>query len=246
MITFLRKIRQSLLTEGKTGKYLKYAFGEIILVVVGILIALSIDNWNDGRKASTQETLLLQSLQSEFRSNLSIFDSVFTFHERKEDFILETINYPKQPIPFQKLDTIFEIITYNYTINLSGTIYNSAVSSGKIELIKNTILKNRIAAFDDLLTDFREEEIIAQEITNQQILPFINSHIAIRYPFGDRTDLELQKDMGQYANLARDVEFRNRLIHLKGVCWDITTEGRVVREEIIRIIDDIQAELESK
>ena len=50
MIKFFRKIRQNLLSEGKTGKYLKYALGEIILVVVGILIALQINNWNERRK----------------------------------------------------------------------------------------------------------------------------------------------------------------------------------------------------
>jgi hypothetical protein len=47
MIQFFRKIRQNLLLENKTGKYLKYAIGEIVLVVIGILIALSINNWNE-------------------------------------------------------------------------------------------------------------------------------------------------------------------------------------------------------
>lgn len=50
MIKFFRKIRQNLLSEGKTGKYLKYAIGEIILVVIGILIALGINNWNNESK----------------------------------------------------------------------------------------------------------------------------------------------------------------------------------------------------
>jgi len=50
MIKFFRKVRQNLLSEGKTGKYLKYAIGEIVLVVIGILIALQINNWNENRK----------------------------------------------------------------------------------------------------------------------------------------------------------------------------------------------------
>jgi hypothetical protein len=50
MIKFFRKIRQNLLMENKTGKYFKYAIGEIILVVIGILIALQINNWNESRK----------------------------------------------------------------------------------------------------------------------------------------------------------------------------------------------------
>mgnify|MGYP000005817841 CR=1 FL=1 len=55
MIKFFRKIRQNLLSEGKTGKYFKYAVGEIILVVIGILIALQINNWNEQRKARIYE-----------------------------------------------------------------------------------------------------------------------------------------------------------------------------------------------
>lgn len=50
MIKFFRKIRQNLLSEGNTGKYFKYAIGQIVLVVIGILIALSINNWNEERK----------------------------------------------------------------------------------------------------------------------------------------------------------------------------------------------------
>jgi len=51
MIKLFRNIRQNLLSEGKSVKYLKYAFGEIILVVIGILIALQINNWNLERKS---------------------------------------------------------------------------------------------------------------------------------------------------------------------------------------------------
>lgn len=50
MIKFFRKIRYDLMEKNKTGKYLKYAIGEILLVVIGILIALSINNWNEQKK----------------------------------------------------------------------------------------------------------------------------------------------------------------------------------------------------
>ena len=66
MIKFFRKIRQNLLMENKTGKYFKYAIGEIILVVIGILIALQINNWNRNRKIKFQETVYLQDLKNDF------------------------------------------------------------------------------------------------------------------------------------------------------------------------------------
>ena len=60
MIKFFRKIRYDLMETGKTGKYLKYAIGEIVLVVIGILIALQINNWNGQRKLELKEKSLLE------------------------------------------------------------------------------------------------------------------------------------------------------------------------------------------
>ena len=64
MIKFFRKIRQELLSEGKTGKYLKYAFGEIVLVVIGILIALGINNWNIKNVQQKEVRTYLTSIKS--------------------------------------------------------------------------------------------------------------------------------------------------------------------------------------
>ena len=62
MIKFFRHIRQNLIMENKTSKYLKYAIGEIILVVIGILIALQVNNWNENRKLIKQHKALTLSL----------------------------------------------------------------------------------------------------------------------------------------------------------------------------------------
>ena len=66
MIKFFRKIRQDLLKKNKTGKYLKYAIGEIVLVVIGILIALSINNWNENKKNINQVEKAFRNNQFEF------------------------------------------------------------------------------------------------------------------------------------------------------------------------------------
>ena len=62
MIKLFRNIRKNLLNEGKTTNYLKYASGEIILVVIGILIALQINNWNEGEKERQEEHLSITNL----------------------------------------------------------------------------------------------------------------------------------------------------------------------------------------
>jgi len=68
MIKFFRKIRYNLMEQNKTGKYIKYAIGEIVLVVVvvEILIALQINNWNEDRKARKSENQIRNSLAVNF------------------------------------------------------------------------------------------------------------------------------------------------------------------------------------
>jgi sensor domain CHASE-containing protein len=70
MIKFFRKIRQKMLTENKFSKYLLYAVGEIILVVIGILIALQINNWNEKEKLKAEEVKFLKNFKQSLISDI--------------------------------------------------------------------------------------------------------------------------------------------------------------------------------
>ena len=78
MITFFRKIRRQLANENKFLQYSRYALGEIVLVVIGILIALAINNWNENRKERIQEQKVLTELLTSLEHNYSrmVADSV--------------------------------------------------------------------------------------------------------------------------------------------------------------------------
>jgi hypothetical protein len=76
MIKFFRKIRQNLLWEGKTGKYLKYAIGEIILVVIGILIALQLNNLNENKKNDVFEKEILSQIQENLKSDKLVLKQI--------------------------------------------------------------------------------------------------------------------------------------------------------------------------
>lgn len=75
MIKFFRKIRQRLLTKNKFSKYVFYSIGEIVLVVIGILIALSINNWNEQQKINIQELIILKELKLSLESNKTILNT---------------------------------------------------------------------------------------------------------------------------------------------------------------------------
>lgn len=81
MIIFFRKIRQNLLSEGKLGKYIKYAIGEIILVVIGILIALQINNWNENRKQQSEIIDIYNQIALDLDNDISEFSSVIKYYD---------------------------------------------------------------------------------------------------------------------------------------------------------------------
>ncbi len=95
MIKFFRKIRQKLLSENKFSKYLIYAIGEIILVVIGILIALSINNWNENRKIKNLEIATLIELKDNLLADIKDFQSdmrVYNIVSNSSDIIINFID----------------------------------------------------------------------------------------------------------------------------------------------------------
>ena len=80
MINVFNKIRKQLLDENKTGRYLKYAIGEIVLVMIGILLALQVNNWNQNRALKKEELKIMKSLHQEFSENLVKFDKAYKIH----------------------------------------------------------------------------------------------------------------------------------------------------------------------
>ena len=82
MIKFFRKIRKHLLAENKFSKYLIYAIGEIILVVIGILIALQINNWNNDNIERELELNMLSEILTNLEKDVFNFNSKITINEK--------------------------------------------------------------------------------------------------------------------------------------------------------------------
>jgi hypothetical protein len=93
MIKFYRKIRQNLLSEGKIVKYFKYAIGEIVLVVIGILIALQINNWNENQKAKTTEIYVLNEILSNLNEDGIILSEIIEQRQKAKTSVADMLNY---------------------------------------------------------------------------------------------------------------------------------------------------------
>ena len=92
MIKFFRKIRQGLVSQNKFNKYLIYAIGEIILVVIGILIALQINNWNEERKSANYTKLLFNKTLQELKFNIEKANHVVRFYRGQDSIYYKVIN----------------------------------------------------------------------------------------------------------------------------------------------------------
>jgi len=142
MIKFFRKIRQNLLSEGKTGKYLKYAIGEIVLVVIGILIALSINNWNEQQKINKEAHSIEISLYNDLVLDTLLLDNAIVRYEsdlRYNSKLITRFQHPEATI-----DTLFAVAktydpSYTKLSNYNNSTYNSIISTGKIDYIEESL-----------------------------------------------------------------------------------------------------------
>ena len=146
MIKFFRKIRYDLMEKNKTGKYLKYAFGEILLVVIGILIALQINTWNEERKDKKLEQTYLIRLQNDLvKDTLYLAQNIQNLKKQKANiyqFVHELYNVQKTEEEFKQLFFLQSYFTENLV--MQTITYEELKNTGLINLFQNEALKIEI------------------------------------------------------------------------------------------------------
>tara|TARA_R110001632_G_scaffold54410_9_gene133342 strand:+ start:1623 stop:2381 length:759 start_codon:yes stop_codon:yes gene_type:complete len=194
MIKFFRRFRQRLIFEnlpsgqaGKFSKYLLYAIGEIILVVIGILIALQINNWNENRKNS----VLIDSYKINLIENLSLDSLMINETISKIEGELNQIYKFEQRVSNSSYpyDTILNIARYDYSytievhFNFIGDTYQVLNSTGDIGLFNNDIIEGLNALYN-----LQERALFS---SSQSFETYRNglTLYAQKYPFSFKTNL---------------------------------------------------------
>ena len=178
MIKFFRHIRKSLIQENKMGKYFKYAIGEIILVVFGILIALQINNWNIKRLNRIEENVILRNLEKDLLVELKTIEVHKEGQEVWINSCTEILKHFDQNNGFKADDNLMQnindlFIRYGYLPNL--TTFSTLENTGKLDLIKNKALKDSITVYYLDLISFsgntnNNNETLVDELINQNLL----------------------------------------------------------------------------
>ncbi|WP_204346703.1 DUF6090 family protein [Psychroserpens algicola] len=195
MIKFFRKIRQSLLSEGKTGKYFKYAIGEIILVVIGILIALQINNWNENRKNKITEADYYCRILDDFELNEKLIDETSKLTTDKIKLCKELILDLNNP-PNDRGEILNKfVLAVRQDVFVPSTItFDDLTSSGQLKLLTDIKLKNRLITHSTFLNNTLN---LLEENRNELIKRMMNYESATEFGYQDIDYLnkELGKDI---------------------------------------------------
>jgi len=221
MIKFFRHIRRSLINQNKMGKYFKYAFGEILLVVIGILIALSINNWNEHRKERIEEHKILQNILFDFEKASKELKELIEIREQQVIAFKKIYNFIETGtinISESELEKLLWLEAQALTYNSQTGTLDMLISSGKINIITNDELKNEILAWPSMVDDYTEEEKGNIELIRSYYLPVAGKHISMAkltrssnvrsYPFNE---IPKGRISNNFKTLFKDPDYENLL-----------------------------------
>ena len=137
MISFLRGMRRSMLGDGRLTRYLAYALGEIVLVVIGILIALQINNWNDARKDRARELSYLHNIRDDVGANIKEMDAYLSTREQGIAAARRILtHFDGKPIEDASAFNADSISIYNWRrFYLGDNTYQELIGSGNFALL---------------------------------------------------------------------------------------------------------------
>ena len=258
MIKFFSHIRKSLLSEGppagragKTNKYLKYAVGEILLVVIGILIALQINNWNEARKAQEKEQNLYNNLIIDFESRLYELGEMNNAKKRGVASILKLNKIIANKIMRPNTDTLDGLlvnIVNGYKFNEDFQMLDVVFNTGLINDIKSEQLKRALIEWPQKVEEMLEEQRMINQLIDTEIVPFLSQYVSIReiYEKFDFRKYNLPKGepvtmTERYGELLSDPQLENylarqeMLVRVTMIDTDILISSA---EEIIVLLKD--------
>ena len=240
MINLFKKVRKNLLSENKLGRYLFYALGEIILVVVGILIALQINIWNENRKKEILELSLLREMKSNLKSDISDIEENIYFAEngiKSANIILKSFdnNFPYN----DSLNKYYGKVPMTPKFLMTENAYESMNNVG-IRIIKNDSLREAITNHYQIKAGWAKVWNDAEWNTQMHDHRNIYRKLFKKFNFwGDLVPLN-------YDELSKNQEYINYLNNRTG--WLNPTIG-LYKKQIIyskRLINFIDFELKNR
>ena len=206
-----------MLTENKFGQYLIYAVGEILLVVIGILIALQVNNWNENKKLKKEGVKIMQVLNLEFSENRIVLEERIKYLDEANKYVRTVLSFiNKEGAEIQKIniDSIISKSLRYGNYNPSNSTILELISSGKLTYIRDNSLKKNLFKWLQLLED-SDEDFKNQDLqASTRLIPYLYKNISIQnLNVYSSLSLEVEKNSElfskDYNNVFHDLEFEN-------------------------------------
>ncbi len=253
-----------MLSENKSTRYLIYAIGEIILVVIGILIALQINNWNHDYQDRRQENQILAQLLKEYKSNLDQINDKIALRNETLNSCIRFLEYRKKDfneVSVDSIDAHLFRISIRPTFDPELSVSNELINSGKLYLLENEELRNYISSYSSFLSELSEEEQVILDVTENQLMPFLMENYQIggmmmillddkelraRISMNKITDYETVKALvpkSDFRPLLENPDFEDYLLRIISYTSYTNEQSIGVRDKTYKIINLLKNEI---
>jgi hypothetical protein len=243
MIKLFRKIRQNMIKENKASKYLLYAIGEIFLVVIGILIALQINTWNQERILKIEEKGIIKSLHNEYLQNKKLITTSITQSETCIHTLKSIMNLIGKDEEFTRKANSDSLLFYAFDPPIfrpSENTISGLIQSGRLELIQNKDLVNLIYEWGRTMKALTDNSKRIMINLDDRVFPYLSKHYSLKnidaygeLQWENKTILEIGKlkifENIEFENITDDFIYRvlynkNKLVELETIIDTILNE----------------------
>lgn len=213
MLKFFRGIRRKLIKEGKFKNFLIYSVGEILLVVIGILLALQLNNWHENKKNRDQEKVILTNLLIEQELNLQqLHEKIMGCRERikNDSLILQQTKITDLNIDEEELLRMLSINVYPITFDPSNGTIVDILNSGKIDLISSKQLRAAISEWESNLSEVKEAEKYLIELSIIQSQDYLSDKLVLRNVYKEHIDSSSHSQTFAFLN---ELKFENLIVN---------------------------------
>ena len=220
----------------------KYFLSELLIVVVGILIALALNNWRENSLNNNREQFYLKSLKTDFEQSLASLNEIYSQNLNSYNNVkalLDVIGNGNTNLSNDSLKSFFKknLFGFNRFVPASGT-YKEIISTGSLQILRDDKLRIALSSWDDMILRNRQLEDVMFWQYHLLNIPYLNKHIA-RADFAGKYYLPVpeRKDKTDYKKLFTDTEFENILVNRLGALSEANEYIEYMIDQVKQIIE---------
>jgi hypothetical protein len=235
------------LTEKIKRINIKYFVSELLIVVVGILIALSLNNWREDNSNKNKEQYYLNSLRTDFEQSLASLTEILNQNRESDLAAKKVLAAIRKGYSSSAVDTVEKafpkLFGFNRFVPASGT-YKEIISTGSLQILRDDELRIALSSWEDMITRNQQLEEVMFWQYHLINIPYLNKHI-VRSDFIDNRDVTEQHNnfRTDFKKLFADPEFENILVNRIGAVEETNAYLATMIEQVEHIIGLIRKDI---